>query len=92
MLSIYDALYNCAQDRQDLTRWLRDEDIVQDYLQCARLSARQREQLQTCLGKDGLDLFSKFCENWETMRDYEQEMLFCQGLAMGLELGLCARL
>ena len=41
MKSIYDALYNYAQNRQDLTRWLHDEDIVNDHQECLEYSTRQ---------------------------------------------------
>ena len=49
MESIYDALYNYAQNRQDLTRWLHDEDIVKDYQECLEYSTRQEKQLMEAL-------------------------------------------
>ena len=50
MQTIYDALFNFAQDRQDLTRWLHDGDIVEDHQDCLEFSTRQEKQLMEVLG------------------------------------------
>ena len=92
MLTCYETLYNYAKRQEDLTRWLHDIDIVKDYLQCLGHSAHQQEQLKSTLTGEELDLFLKFGENLDAVQDYEQQMLFCQGLSIGLELGLRALL
>ena len=90
MKSIYDALYNYAQNRQDLTRWLHDEDIVKDYQECLEYSTRQEKQLMEALDDPARKQFEIYIGNVQGGRDYERVMFFCQGLAMGLELGVRA--
>lgn len=90
MESIYDALYNYAQNRQDLTRWLHDEDIVKDYQECLEYSTRQEKRLMEALDDPARSQFDIYTGNVQGVRDYERMMFFCQGLAMGLELGVRA--
>ena len=90
MESIYDALYNYAQNRQDLTRWLHDEDIVKDHQECLEYSTRQEKQLMEALDDPARKQFEIYIGNVHGVRDYERMMFFCQGLAMGLELGVRA--
>ncbi len=90
MTTIYDALFNFAQDRQDLTRWLHDGDIVEDYQDCLEFSTRQEQQLMEVLDGPARKQFEIYIGNVQGVRDYERMMFFCQGLAMGLELGVRA--
>ena len=90
MTTIYDTLYNYAQNRQDLTRWLHDEDIVKDYQECLEYSTRQEKQLMEALDDPARSQFDIYTDNVRGVRDYERMMFFCQGLAMGLELGVRA--
>ena len=90
MQTAYDALYNFAQDRQDLTRWLHDGDIVEDHQDCLEFSTRQEKQLMEVLDGPARKQFEIYIGNVQGVRDYERMMFFCQGLAMGLELGVRA--
>ena len=74
MESIYDALYNYAQNRQDLTRWLHDEDIVKDYQECLEYSTRQEKQLMEALDDPARKQFEIYIGNVQGVRDYERMM------------------
>ena len=90
MTTLYDTLYSFAQNQQDLTRWLHDEDVVQDYRDCLEFSVSQEKQLMEVLENNARYLFENYTGNVQGVRDYERQMFFCQGLAMGLELGVRA--
>ena len=68
MESIYDALYNYAQNRQDLTRWLHDEDIVKDYQECLEYSTRQEKQLMEALDDPARKQFEIYIGNVQGVR------------------------
>lgn len=71
-------------------RWLHDEDIVKDYQECLEYSTRQEKQLMEALDDPARKQFEIYIGNVQGVRDYERVMFFCQGLAMGLELGVRA--
>ncbi len=90
MTTLYDALYHYAIGRRDLTKWLHDEDIVKDYQDSRRFAGTQREALLGLLKGEARTLFQKYGENREEQGELEGYMLFCQGLALGLQLGMRA--
>ena len=90
MITVFEVLYNYASNSPDLNRWLRDEDTLRDYADSGKFAQEQASQLMNCLTGEERTLFEKYMGNIEehwSMRNY---MLFCQGLAMGLQLGLSA--
>jgi len=82
-----DALYAYAVKRDDLTRWLPNEDISESYRSAATYADEQRAELCARLGAGDLELFRKFLDNADEAHEMEGEMLFCQGLSIGLRLG-----
>ena len=90
MTTLYDALYHYAIGRRDLTKWLHDEDIVKVYQDSRRFAGTQREALLGLLKGEARTLFQKYGENREEQGELEGYMLFCQGLALGLQLGMRA--
>ena len=90
MTTLYDALYNYAIGRQGLTKWLHDEDIVKDYRNSRSFAGQQREALLGLLNGEARTLFQKYGENREEQGELEGYILFCQGLALGLQLGVRA--
>lgn len=90
MITPIDALFNYAQDRRDLTRWLRDEDVAKDYTACLRYGEEQEKELSQALDGELHQLFERYVENVDERHMLERQMMFCQGLAVGLQLGVRA--
>ena len=88
MTTVYEALFNYAQDQKNLTRWLLRTDDVQEYHRCAAQADEQEQKLRELLDKPGRALLLGYINNADVRAAYDRQMLFCQGLAMGLELGL----
>lgn len=90
MITLLDALYNWAEERPDLTRWLPDEDIRRDFLDSAKYTEEQGAALRQRLSGDELALFERFRDNQDMMNELYSHMIFSQGLAMGIQLGTLA--
>ena len=90
MNTLYESLYQYAGKREDLTRWLHDQDIVRDYQSSVTYSQRQEKELRDGLTEGWLELFERYVENMDLRQDLEGLMLFCQGLSMGIQLGVQA--
>lgn len=90
MIPELEVLYREAMEGGNMKRWLRDEDVVKDYRDCARYAEEGEEQLLSALGGGDLQLFRRYLDNREGREEAERRMIFGQGLSMGLRLGsLC---
>lgn len=87
MYTPLEALYTYATERGDLTHWLPNQDIVDTYHCAVEHACKQTEQIQSGLSAEHAALFQKLMDNLNDTRQLETEMLFYQGLAMGLQLG-----
>lgn len=81
------ALYAYATKCRDLTHWLVNEDIAEEYRDAKTYAREQRAALSARLGAEELALYRKFLDNADEAHQLECEMLFCQGVAIGLRLG-----
>ena len=81
------TLYSYACQKDDLIHWLHNEDIVETYSQAKTYALEQQSKLFSCLTSETLTLYQKFLTNSDEAHQLECEMLFYQGLAMGLQLG-----
>lgn len=91
MIPELETLYNQAINTDNLTRWLRDGDIVECYEDSVGYAEKEQAQLLSTLTGDALKQFSRYIENRAAREDMEHRMLFSQGLSMGIRLGsLCA--
>lgn len=86
MSTLLNTLYEYALGRPNLTRWL-PEDTAEEYGFALRCSGEQSEELLQTLAGAEHTLLERFLKNAQTCHEAEREMLFCQGLAMGLRLG-----
>lgn len=91
MATPLDALYEYALDRHDLTHWL-PEDVAKEYGFILQYSEEQEKELLEQLTGAERTLFQRLMKNVNARQEAEQEMLFCQGVAMGLRLGLFSAL
>lgn len=73
-------------------RWLRNPLEVQDYYNCQEDADEFEQQLKEVLDQNGQRLLLGYIDSANLQRFFERQMLFCQGLSMGLELGLWAQL
>ena len=92
MPSIYEVLYDYACRRTELVRWLRNPLEVQYYYNCQEDADEFEQQLKEVLDQNGQRLLLGYIDSANLQRFFERQMLFCQGLSMGLELGLWAQL
>lgn len=91
MIPELETLYNQAINTDNLTRWLRDGDIVKYYEDSVGYAEKEQAQLLSTLTGDVLKQFSRYIENRAAQEGLEQLMMFSQGLSMGIRLGsLCA--
>lgn len=81
------ALYAYAAERGDLTHWLFDQDIADTYRQALQYTVKQRVALLEQFSPEDKCRFQNYLTNEEEAHSLETEMLFYQGLAMGLQLG-----
>lgn len=88
MISMLDALYRCAAEQEDLTHWLANSDLIREYREMSAHARELEETLTTSLPEPGRTEFGKFVDNVTEQEELERQMLFCQGLAMGLRLGM----
>ena len=91
MTRLFDLLYDDAWHRPDLTRWLLCGDDVQDYHRCIKEAEQREQNIRALLGQPGKAVLLDYINSVDVQREFEREMLFCQGLAMGMELGQAAR-
>ncbi len=91
MTELYELLYDYAWRQTDLTRWLLRTNDVQDYHRCMEEADGHERQLRELLGKPEREVLLSYINSTDVRAAYERKMLFCQGLAMGLELGLWVR-
>lgn len=91
MIPEFEILYKQATGRGDLTRWLRDGDLVKDYEDSVRFAQEEQEHLLRVLSGDDLKRFRCYLDNKEYQTDAEFRIVFSEGLSMGLRLGsLCS--
>ena len=88
MTQLFELLYDYAWYQADLTRWLFSTDDVRSYHHCIEETGEQEQKVRELVGEPGLPALLDYINSVDAQRDYERQMLFCQGLAMGLELGL----
>ena len=81
------ALYTYAAERGDLTHWFFNQDIADTYRQALQYTVKQKDTLLNLLSPEDNCRFQKYLTNAEEVHSLETEMLFYQGLAMGLQLG-----
>ena len=91
MTHLFELLYDYAYHQPDLTRWLFSSYDARNYYRCKSEADEQEQKVRELVGKPGLPALLDYINSVDAQRDYERQMLFCQGLAMGLELGLRAR-
>lgn len=87
MKTVFDVLFAYGCQKDDLTHWLVNEDIAEEYRDAKAYAREQRAALSARLGAEDLALYRKFLNNADEAHQLECEMLFCQGLAVGLRLG-----
>ena len=81
------ALYTYAAERGDLTHWFFNQDIADTYRQALQYTVKQRAALLEQFSPEDKRRFQNYLTNEEETHSLETEMLFYQGLAMGLQLG-----
>ena len=87
MTELFELLYDYAWHQRDLTRWLFSSYDVRNYDRCKREADEYEQKVQELVGKSGLPVLLDYINSVDAQRDYERQVLFCQGLAIGLELG-----
>ena len=87
MYTPLEALYTYATERGDLTHWFFNQDIADTYHQALQHTFEQKDALLDQLSQEDKPRFQTYLDNAEESRSLESEMLFYQGLAMGLQLG-----
>lgn len=87
MYTPLEALYTYATERGDLTHWFFNQDIADTYHQALQYTYEQKDALFVRLPPEDRTCFQKYLDNAEESRSLEGEMLFYQGLAMGMQLG-----
>ena len=87
-----DALYDYARQQDDLARWLFNDDIAETYREATAYAHKQQLQLLDSLAPGDLERYRKFLENSDEAHELDGEILFCQGLSIGLRLGALARM
>ena len=88
MITPLDALYKCAYERNRFEQWFHDEDIRKDYEDCMEYAeAGRKELLSTLEGRPPLSEFRRYVENQETVSNLWGEVLFKEGLSLGIYLG-----
>lgn len=91
MIPELETLYKQALKTENMTRWLRDGDVIKDYEDSVRYSEEEKKSLLSTLTKEDLEEFRRYIDNRAEQEDAESRMLFSQGLSMGIRLGsLCA--
>ena len=91
MIPELELLYNNALANRELVRWLKDDELIQEYRQNSSLSSEKQEELLAVLKGDELALFQRFLDCQLDRSEAECRMLFSQGFAIGLRFGsLCA--
>ena len=88
MTPLLELLYDYAWHQPDLTRWLLGTNEVQDYHQSVKEADRHGQQLRERLDRPEREVLLGYINNADVQAAYERQMMFCQGLSMGLELGL----
>lgn len=84
---LFELLYDYAYRRTDLTRWLFSSYDVRNYDRCKSEADEYEQKVRELVGRSGLPVLLDYINSVDAQRDYERQALFCQGLAMGLELG-----
>lgn len=87
MYTPLEALHIYATERGDLTHWLPNQDLIDTYFRAAELAEKLSAQLSDRLIPEDRALLQKYLDNALDAHRLESEMLFYQGLAMGLQLG-----
>ncbi len=87
MTTIIEALYNWAASRPNTTRWLHDEDIVAEYESNGQFMGMAEATLLKTLSSEDLDVFDRYIENRNMREELQNEMIFAQGVAIGVYLG-----
>lgn len=87
MYTPLEALYTYAVERGNLTHWFFNQDIADTYARALELAETQSDRLLEDLSPDHMSQFRKCMDNTRESHRLESEMLFYQGLAMGLQLG-----
>lgn len=91
MIPELETLYRQAINTANLSRWLRDGDITEDYKDSASYAEEEEKRLLSTLTGEALEEFRRYIDNRAAQEDAENRMLFSQGLSMGIRLGsLCA--
>ena len=87
MYTPLEALYTYATERGDLTHWFFNQDLADTYARTLELAETQSGRLSEDLSPDHASRFKKCMDNTRDSLRLESELLFYQGLAMGLQLG-----
>lgn len=82
-----DALYDYARQWDDLSRWLFNDDLAETYRDAAAYAHEQQRQLLNTLAPGDLECYRKFLANSDESHGLECEILFREGLSIGLRLG-----
>ncbi len=87
MITPLDALFKYAYERHDLNQWFHDEDMAQDYHDSVRCADIDEQKLLNVLEGETLNIFKRYLDHRASMFDHEYQLLFREGLALGIYLG-----
>ena len=70
-----------------MEQWFQNEDIRKDYEDCVGYTEAGRNELLSTLEGKPLSEFKRYVENRDTVAELWEEVLFKEGVALGIYLG-----